>query len=184
MHLVSLSAGLRIPSSTRKLADRLTEATIAAAAARGAEAQARHVELRHLAHDITDALLGQTPSPALTQALDTVRAADALIATTPVYTASYSGLFKSFVDLLGVGALADVPVLMAATGGSPRHQMVLEHAMRPLFAFLRADTIAAAVFAAPSDWTDADGRPLAARIDQAGADLAAKLARRASVLSV
>ncbi len=64
--------------------------------------------------------------------------ADGVIAVTPVFTASYSGLFKSFFDLIDPTALTGTPVLIGATGGTARHSLVLDHALRPLFAYLRA----------------------------------------------
>ena len=60
-----------------------------------------------------------------------------MIAVTPTFNASYSGLFKSFFDVLEQDALTDMPVLVAATGGTERHSLVLEHALRPLFSYLR-----------------------------------------------
>lgn len=79
-------------------------------------------------------------------------AADGLIVVTPVFAASYSGLFKSFFDVIDPDALSGKPVLIAATGGTARHSLVLEHAVRPLFAYLRAVVVPTAVFAASEDW--------------------------------
>jgi FMN reductase len=73
-----------------------------------------------------------------------------VIAVTPIFSASYSGLFKTFFDVLERGALAGKPVLIAATGGSERHSLALEHAVRPLFAYLRAVVVPTAVYAASS----------------------------------
>jgi len=84
-----------------------------------------------------------------------VAAADAVIAVSPIFNASYSGLFKAFFDVLEPGALTGKPVLVAATGGSERHSLALEHAMRPLFAYLRAVVVPTAVYAASSDWASA-----------------------------
>jgi FMN reductase len=92
---------------------------------------------------------------------------------TATFNASYSGLFKSFFDVLGEGALVDKPVLLGATGGTARHSLVLEHAMRPLFSYLRAVVTPTAVFAASEDWAGAsiDGA-LRSRIDRAGREFA------------
>src|SRR3954470_2330536 len=143
-----VSAGLSTPSSTRLLADRLTEATVAALRERGDETTVEVVELREHARALADHLLTGFPNPALGAALTTVTGADALIAVTPVFAASYSGLFKTFVDVLEPDALAGTPVLLAAPAGSARHSLVLEHAMRPLFSHLHAITVPTAVFAA------------------------------------
>ena len=82
---------------------------------------------------------------------------------TPVFSASYSGLFKSFFDVLDPDALAGKPVLIAATGGTARHSLVLEHALRPLFAYLRAVVVPTAVFAASEDWAGGTAEARCAR---------------------
>jgi FMN reductase len=69
---------------------------------------------------------------------------------TPIFTTSYSGLFKSFVDVLDTEALRGLPVLLAATGGSPRHSLAVDYAMRPLFSYLHAAPLSTTVFAASS----------------------------------
>ncbi|MFD1273669.1 MULTISPECIES: FMN reductase [Streptomyces] len=165
MRLVVVSAGLSVPSSTRLLADRLAAATVRESAAR-----VEVVELRDLAVEIAHNLTNGFPGRALGSALDAVTAADGLIVVTPVFSASYSGLFKSFFDVLDKDALAGKPVLIAATGGSSRHSLVTEHALRPLFAYLRAVVVPTAVYAASEDW-GAEG--LAERIDRAAGELAA-----------
>ncbi|MFB7497014.1 FMN reductase [Streptomyces sp. NPDC056161] len=164
MKLVVVSAGLSVPSSTRLLADRL------AAAVPDVAADAQVVELRELAVEIAHHLTNGFPGRTLSAALDAVTRADGLIVVTPVFTASYSGLFKSFFDVLEPDALAGKPVLIAATGGTARHSLVLEHALRPLFAYLKAVVVPTAVYAASEDW---GGRGLAERIDRAAAELAA-----------
>lgn len=176
MKLVVVSAGLSVPSSTRLLADRL-----AAATAGRADARVRVVEVRDLAVAIAHNLTSGFPGPELAAALDAVAEADALIAVTPVFSASYSGLFKSFFDVLGArekDALAGKPVLIAATGGTARHSMVLDHALRPLFAYLRAVVVPTGVYAASEDW-GAEGLP--ERIERAAGELAALAAPAAPV---
>ena len=92
-----------------------------------------------------------------------------MIAVTPVFSASYSGLFKTFFDVLEHGALDGTPVLIAATAGTARHSLVLEHALRPLFAYLHAVAVPTGVFAATEDF----GSPgLSGRIDRAAGELA------------
>lgn len=172
--IVVASAGLSNPSSTRLLADMLAEATVQAVAARGGEASVQHVELRSLAHALTDHLLTGFPPAALKTAIDAVRDADAVIAVTPVFSASYSGLFKTFFDVLEEGVLDGTPVLIAATAGTPRHSLVLEHALRPLFAYLHAVVVPTGVFAATDDF--AGGSGLAKRVERAATELAALLA--------
>ncbi|MFF5855784.1 FMN reductase [Streptomyces sp. NPDC012751] len=165
--LVVVSAGLSVPSSTRLLADRL-----AAAVGRTEPVDIQVVELRDLAVEIAHNFTNGFAGKALTAAQEAVAGADGLIVVTPVFSASYSGLFKSFFDVLDKDALAGKPVLIAATGGSGRHSLVLEHALRPLFAYLRAVIVPTAVYAASEDW-GAEG--LAERIDRAAGELAALL---------
>ncbi|KUL37858.1 CE1759 family FMN reductase [Actinoplanes awajinensis] len=178
-NLVVISAGLSQPSSTRLLADQLSAAAVRAAAQLGVTLDVQVVELRDLAHEITDHMLTGFAPAALKQAQDAVAAADALITVTPVFSASFSGLFKSFFDVLDQDALLDKPVLLAATAGTARHSLVLEHALRPLFAYLRALPTPTAVFAASDDWgaNSVEG-PLRGRIDRAAAELARELERR------
>jgi FMN reductase len=169
-----VSAGLGQPSSTRLLADQLA----AAVAGRLPGAEVITIELRDLAHDIVNTLLTGFPSPALRDAIDQVVRADGVIAVTPLYSGSYNGLFKSFFDVLDSGALAGKPVLIAATGGTARHSLALEHAIRPLFSYLRAVTVPTAVFAATDDWGSAGRGELTARIERSGGELADLVAQR------
>jgi FMN reductase len=165
MKLVVVSAGLSVPSSTRLLADRL-----AAAVDQRTPVDIQVVELRDLAVEIAQNFTNGFPGRKLAAALDAVTGADGLIVVTPVFTASYSGLFKSFFDVLDKEALAGKPVLIAATGGTARHSLVLEHALRPLFAYLRAVVVPTAVYAASEDW-GAEGLP--ERIERAAGELSA-----------
>ncbi|MEV1020301.1 CE1759 family FMN reductase [Streptomyces sp. NPDC050264] len=175
MKLVVVSAGLSSPSSTRLLADRLTAATVGHPAAGAAEVEV--VELRDLATEIAQHFVTGFPPARLAAALDAVAAADGLIAVTPVFAASYSGLFKSFFDVIDKDALTGKPVLVAATGGTARHSLVTEHALRPLFTYLRALVLPTAVYAASEDWGE---EGLQRRIARAGAELARFMAPAAA----
>lgn len=176
--LVVISAGLGQPSATRMLADRLTQATVRALTASGVSVAVETLELREYAHAITDHLLTGFADARLAGALDTIAGADALIAVSPTFNGSYSGLFKSFVDVLDEQVLADKPVLIGATGGTARHSLVTEHALRPLFSYVHAVVVPTAVYAATDDWgsTDSGSDRLAARVEHAGAQLAAPMA--------
>ncbi|MFF0220419.1 CE1759 family FMN reductase [Streptomyces vinaceus] len=171
MKLIVVSAGLSSPSSTRLLADRLTAATLG-----HLDAEPEVIELRELATEIAQHFVTGFPPDRLAAALDAVAAADGLIAVTPVFAGSYSGLFKSFFDVIDKDALTGKPVLLGATGGTARHSLVTEHALRPLFTYLRALTLPTAVYAASEDWGE-DG--LARRITRAGAELARFMATAA-----
>jgi FMN reductase len=172
--LVVISAGLSVPSSTRLLADRLTAATVEALE----DVEVTHIELRDLAHQLTDQLLTGFPGADLAAAQAAVREADGLIVVTPVFSASYSGLFKSFFDVLETGALDGKPVLAAATAGTARHSLVLEHALRPLFAYLHAVVVPTGVFAATEDFAGTD---LDARVSRAAGELALLMGKVSNV---
>lgn len=178
--VVVVSAGLGQPSSTRLLGDLLATATVDALLEGGVEAEVEVVELRELAHDLTNTLLAGFPTGGIREALATLAAADAVVAVTPVYQGSYSGLFKTFFDVVERDVLRGTPVLLAATGGTARHSLVLEFALRPLFTHLGAVTVGTAVFAASEDWGAAGGaeQGLTARVRRAGTELATLAAAR------
>lgn len=178
--VVLVSAGLGQPSSTRLLGDRLTEAVVGTLAEQGEGVDVEVVELREHAHAIVDAMLTGFATGELADAIERVTQADALVLVTPVFTTSYSGLFKSFLDILDKDSLTGMPVLLGATGGTARHSLALEYAMRPLLTYLRADVATTSVFAATDDWADASdgGAALPARIARAGRELARTVAAR------
>jgi FMN reductase len=168
-----VTAGLSQPSSTRLLADQLAAATDRALRLHDEQVQVDVLELRDLAHAITDNMLTGFPSGALADAVAVVRDADALIVVTPIFSASYSGLFKSFFDVLEDGTLEGKPVLVAATAGTARHSLALEFALRPLFAYLRASVVPTAVFAASEDFGVAGpSGSLSTRVERAARELA------------
>jgi len=175
-----VSAGLSNPSSTRMLADRLAAETVNALAEHDIEASVDVIELRDYAHDITNNLLTGFAPPALETAINTVVSADALIAVTPIFSTSYSGLFKSFIDVLDPDALTGTPVLIGANAGTARHSLAIDYAIRPLFAYLHAEPVSTGVFAASSDWGGAgdDVAPLAKRVEKGARELAEAIARR------
>ena len=179
MKLVVVSAGLSVPSSTRLLADRLAAATVGRTSA-----EVQVVELRDLAVEIAHNFTNGFPGKALSAAQQAVTDADGLIVVTPVFSASYSGLFKSFFDIIDNDALTGKAVLAAATGGTARHPLTLEHALRPLFAYLRAVVVPTAVYAASEDW-GGSGDPLVDtlpnRIVRAAGELAGLMHQRAGV---
>lgn len=176
--LVVVSAGLSKPSSTRMLADRMAEETVARLAKLGIETTVSTFELRDTAVDVTNNMLTGFPSPRLEAVVDAVIAADGLVAVTPVFTASYNGLFKSFFDVIDNKALEGLPVAVGATAGTPRHSLVLDHAMRPLFTYLHAVVVPTGVFAASEDWGSSGdaaggaGSSLHSRIERAATELA------------
>ena len=150
--LTVVSGGLREPSSTRLLADRLAASAAKHLAGQGLSVNTRVVELRPLARSIADAMTLGFANTELEEAFETVASADGLVAVTPAFNASFGGLFKSFFDVLPEESLTDMPVLIGATGGTERHSLVLEHALRPLFSYLRAIVSPTGVYAATDDF--------------------------------
>lgn len=173
-----VSAGLSQPSSTRLLADRLAAATTRSLESAGQTPLVDVIELRDHAHDLANNLVTGFAPPALREAIEQVTAADGLIAVTPIFTASYSGLFKTFFDVIEPDALTGMPVLIGATGGTARHSLSLEHALRPMFTYLRSIVVPTSVYAASEDWASADDTALTGRIDCAAGELADLIAGR------
>ena len=186
--IVAVSAGLSEPSSTRLLADRLAAATQASLAQQVLSEQVRdghveigrveveHIELREHAVDLAHHLVTGFASGDLAATLEQVTSADGLVLVSPIFNASYNGLFKTFVDVLPVDGLVGMPTLLGATGGTARHSLALDHALRPLFTYLRAVVVPTGVYAATEDWASA-GR-LTERIERGAAELAALVAAR------
>jgi FMN reductase len=166
--LAVVSAGTGDPSSTRMLADRAAEHVAALAASHGNTVSVSVIELREISSDISNALVSQLVTPKLQKAIETLGEADGIIASTPVYKASASGLFTSFFHVLDNDLLIGKPVALAATAGTARHALVADDQMRPLFAFLRTMTVPTSLFAAPEDWSDP---ALNKRIDRAAREL-------------
>lgn len=110
------------------------------------------IDVYRLGPGFTGALERDDVTPEVEAALRLAEQADLLIAATPVFRGSYTGMFKHFFDLIEQYALANKPVLLAATGGGDHHALALEHALRPLFGFFQALTIPVAIFASAGDF--------------------------------
>ena len=167
LRIVAVSAGMSDASSTSLLANRYGEAIRAARP----DATFEVVSLRDLAHDITDATIVGFASPRLQHVIDQIAAADALVVVAPTYKASYPGLFKSFFDALDSDLLIGKPVALAATGGTARHSLVVDFAMRPLFAYMQAMVVPTGVFASPHDWGTEGADALGGRVERAVGEL-------------
>lgn len=170
--IVVISGGLGAPSSTRVLGDDISGRLREALALRGETVDLTTLELRELAHGVVDAMLTGFPTGAVAEAVEAVGAADALVVVSPTFSASMSGLVKSFFDILEPDTLRGKPVLMAATGGTERHSLMLEFAMRPLFSYLGASPIRTAVFAATADFGGPGVAGLGRRVTAAAEELA------------
>lgn len=159
-------------SRTKLLAQALADAVAAALPVR-----VQLIELATLAPQLLAGGEARALAPLAQAALQALAQADLVIAATPVYKGSYTGLFKHLFDLLDPEALVGRPVLLAATGGSDRHALVLDHQLRPLFAFFRALSVPSAVYASPADLSEAGlaSAALQARIGEAAAQAVALL---------
>lgn len=171
--LAVVSGGLREPSSTRLLADQIDAAVREQLAQRGLSATSQVIELRPLGRPIVDAMITGLAAAELESTFSVLADADGLIAVTPAFNASFSGLFKCFFDVLPEETLSGMPVLIAATGGTERHSLVLEHAMRPMFSYLHAIVSPTGIYAATADFgAQAGPSGLADRISRAASDFA------------
>ncbi|MDR0234759.1 FMN reductase [Acinetobacter sp.] len=148
LNIVAVSGGLNNPSKTESLVqailDELGEAT---------PINVHFIKFSEIGHLLGGAIYRNQLPQRVQDDLAAVEAADALIVGTPVYRASFTGLFKHFFDFVEQTALVDVPVLLAASGGSDRHALVLEHQLRPLFSFFQAQTLPIGVYATDRDFT-------------------------------
>ena len=184
LRIVGIAGNLTRPSRTRTLVG----AVLAEAAARGLGAT-ELFDLVDAGPELGATLSRDAAAERVDRVLSAIEGADVLVAASPVYKGSYTGLFKHLFDLLDPKALDGQHVLVAATGGSERHALVIEHQMRPLFAFFGATTLPISLYASNGDFGDPEGLapPIRARIARAVEQLAAlqpvrqaRLARRKS----
>lgn len=150
--LIVVSAGISEESATNRLAEAMADAVVRAAG--DTDLEVVRINLRDLVHEIATASVTGFAAGALESAYDALGVADAIIAVSPTYKASYTGIFKAFWDVSPDGVIAGVPVLLGATGGSPRHSLVTEMAMRPLFSYMRALTVPTSIYTSAQDWAD------------------------------
>lgn len=162
--LVAIVGSTSTTSRTRVL----VEAIVAALASQGPY-EVEWLELSALAAHIGNATTPDALTPTGSAAVRAIEQADLIVAATPVYKGSFAGLFKHLIDFVHPEALVERPVLLAATGGSDRHALVVDQALRPLFSFFRAQTVPSAVYAAESDFDGytLSSSALAARIAEA-----------------
>ncbi|AYQ44012.1 MULTISPECIES: FMN reductase [Burkholderia cepacia complex] len=149
INVVAISGGLQRPSRTLALTD-----AIVAALGAALPIDTRLIELGEIGSRLAGALTRKQVPADLDAQIRAIETADALVVASPVYRASYTGLFKHLFDLVHHEALIDVPVLLAATGGSERHALVIDHQLRPLFSFFQARTLPIGVYASESDFDE------------------------------
>lgn len=147
LKVVAVSGNLQRPSRTLVLVESLL-----AALGRATPIDTHLIELGHIAPSLAGALHRSQLPAAVEAEIAAIESADLLLVASPVYRASYTGLFKHLFDFVHHEALIDVPVLLAATGGSDRHALVIDHQLRPLFSFFQARTLPIGVYAAEKDF--------------------------------
>ncbi|TFZ45302.1 FMN reductase [Stenotrophomonas maltophilia] len=151
LRIVAVSGGLQRPSRAATLAEHLLGLI-----GEDVHCEQDLIELGELAPQLAGALWRSQLPVAVERQLVAVEQADVLVVATPVYRGSYTGLFKHFFDFIHQDALVDTPILLAATGGSERHALVIDHQLRPLFSFFQARTLPLGVYATDRDF--AEGR--------------------------
>ncbi len=182
LNIVGFAGSSSLPSRTRSLVETIVGRT------------ADRVGARTTVYDLVDIhpSLGATLDPRqappdLVALIDTITNADALVVGSPVYKGTYTGLFKHLFDLIDPKALKDKPVVLTATGGSERHALVVDHGLRPLFAFFSADILSTGIYATEPDFTDylPSSVNLKARVERVVDELSWRLAatRNAGLLA-
>ena len=164
LKVVGVSGSLHTPSKTSTLVSAIIDAV-----GRQARIESQLIELAQIGPSLAGALRRDELAPDVAEALRAIEGADLLVVASPVYRASFTGLFKHLFDFVDQYALVGQPVLLAATGGGERHALIIEHQLRPLFGFFQAITLPLGVYASTADFDGYELRSAAAqqRIEQA-----------------
>src|SRR5690606_16357132 len=152
IEIVAVSTGLSEDSTTTRLSERMLTSAQTALEAAGATVRTTHVNVRHLAKALTELTVSGFPAPQLEEAFAAVSRASAVITVAPVYKGAPAGIHTLFWQLIDDAALAGTPVLLGATGGTPRHSLAVESTLRPMISYLKGYALPTAVFAATDDW--------------------------------
>lgn len=168
LRVVAVSGGVQRPSRSAALGQHLLDLI-----AVEVPCHQRLIEMSEIAPGLSGAIWRSQLPSTVEQALAAVEQADVLVVVTPVYRGSYTGMFKHFFDFIHQDALIDTPVLLAATGGSERHALIIDHQLRPLFSFFQTRTAPLGIYATDKDFADYR------LIDTAAFDRAAQVVQRA-----
>lgn len=172
IELVAVTTGLSEESTSLRLAEKMLRSAAHALESRGAEVHTAHINLRTLAGSLADFVVTGIPSAALEEAFGAVSRAAAIITVAPVYKAAPAGIHTLFWQLVDDASLVGVPVLIGSTGGTARHSLAAEAALRPVISYLKGYALPTAVFAATDDWAVGSQGALDRRIATATAELA------------
>ncbi|MCB5189734.1 NAD(P)H-dependent oxidoreductase [Methylobacillus arboreus] len=147
--IVGISGSLTQPSRTKVLVEE-----IVASASKKLHAPAEIIDIAQIA-EVLGSTISYSNFPAeLSEAYAKLQAADLLIIASPVYKASYAGLLKHFFDLLDPKALVGKVAILAATGGSDQHALVVDYQLRTLASFFSIYTTPTAIYAKDTEFTD------------------------------
>lgn len=164
LKVTAVSGSYKIPSRTTAIIEELTQRL-----GKQIPVDLHLIELSNIAPDLVASFNPADLPISIQEDIQAIENADLLIVATPVYRASYTGLFKHLFDLVNYESLIDVPVLLAATGGSERHALIIDHELRPLFSFFQALTLPVGVYGTEADFVNykLNNPVLSARIDLA-----------------
>ena len=172
MKILSVTTSLSEDSTTLKLSDKILAAVTSAGESAGLSVETEHINVRNLSSDLTDMALTGFRSEQLETVFAKVAEAGAIVTVAPVYKVAPVGLHTLFWQLIDEKALANTPVLIGSTGGTPRHSLAGETVLRPMLSYLKGIVAPTTVFAATDDWGSSEGgRSLNARIGQASEEL-------------
>ena len=147
LKVVAVCGSLQSPSKSQGLLDAIVDEL-----GNQLDIETTVITLTDLAPTLAGSFSRDVVDPRLEEALREIEAAELLVVVSPVYRAAFSGLFKHLFDLVNQRALEGTPVLLAATGGSERHSLILEHHLRPLFSFFQAVTLPLGVYGVESEF--------------------------------
>lgn len=165
LNIVGLAGSYHVPSRTRRLVEEIVNHTITRYAEPPAgrrSVTSKVVDLTQFGPDLALARRIEDLAGTSRDIVDLIIGADVLVVAVPVYKGSYPGLFKHLFDLIDPQALAGKPVILAATGGGDKHALIVEHQLRPLFAFFESQTMATGIYASDKDFED--GRLVSASV--------------------
>ncbi len=93
-----------------------------------------------------DLITANFSSPSIIEHVKKVEVADIVIILTPVFKGSYSGILKTFLDLLPQKGLENKSVIPVAIGGSIAHLLSIEYALKPIVSILGASHVTSPVY--------------------------------------
>ncbi len=154
LSVVGVSGSTHAPSRTTALVSAVLDAVARDRGEAGERTDTHLVRVDRIGAELAGAVRRDALPASIEDDLRRIETADLLVVASPVYRASFTGLFKHLFDVIDQHALVGTPVLLAATGGSERHGLMIEHQLRPLFGFFQSLTLPNPVYASDADFTD------------------------------